>query len=412
MKFTLTLAAMAAASATAMAADSLPFHALSYNAKQIKTGDCPTVNSVRDDLKVLEDFTKEVRIYSVNDCKQGEPILRAMENTDWKVQLGLWVGKDDSSYEADKKELLRLAGLFDFKKQVSAVIVGNEAVYREEQTQAQIAAKVKDTKSALTKLGLGSIPVTTSETWPSIDKTIVDAVDYVNMHAFPFWEGVPIEGAQDKMFQHIYDIKKIAGTKEVVVGETGWPSDGGNYGDSAPTLQNEKQYMKEFICRANLENIRYVWFSAFDEAWKPTTNASDVETHWGILDGDKKPKITLPMYNCKGFVPNGTPGEESQSESQSNDESESQSNNEGDDSANDSSDADESDADGKNDNDASDGLLDLESESSDDQSDDTSGLESEETETSGAMSVTGGNVLSTAAAIAFSAAALAASSFV
>ncbi|KAJ2517161.1 glycoside hydrolase 3 protein, partial [Coemansia sp. RSA 2049] len=311
---------------------------------------------------------------------------------------------DDSSYEADKKELLRLAGLFDFKKQVSAVIVGNEAVYREEQTQAQIAAKVKDTKSALTKLGLGSIPVTTSETWPSIDKTIVDAVDYVNMHAFPFWEGVPIEGAQDKMFQHIYDIQKIAGTKEVVVGETGWPSDGGNYGDSAPTLKNEKQYMKEFICRANLENIRYVWFSAFDEAWKPTTNASDVETHWGILDGDKKPKITLPMYNCKGFVPNGTPGEESQSQSESNGESDA--------SANDSSDADESDADGKDDNDASDELLDLESESADDQSGAASGLESEETETSGAMSVAGGNVLSTAAAIAFSAAALAASSFV
>ncbi|KAJ1664864.1 glycoside hydrolase 3 protein [Coemansia sp. RSA 1813] len=378
MKSTFTLAAIAAVSATAMAASPV-FNALSYNPKQIKTGDCPTVDSVTDDLKVLEQFTNQVRIYSVNDCNQGEPVLRAMENTDWKIQLGLWVNQDDTVYQADKKELLRLAGVFDFKKQVSSVIVGNEAIYRKEQTQAQIADKVKDVKAALAKIGLESIPVTTSETWPSIDKTLVDAVDYVNMHAFPFWEGVPIEDAQDKMFEHIYDIQKIAGTKRVVVGETGWPSDGGNFEQSAPTLKNEQQYMKEFICRANLEKIEYVWFSAFDEAWKPTTNASDVEAHWGILDGNKKPKIALPMYDCKGFVPNTKPSE-----------------------ASDSSDA----------SDASDELSGLESDGSEGQSGiDSEESGSEDTESSGAMPSTGGSVLSTVSAIAFSAAAIAASSF-
>ncbi|KAI8321919.1 glycoside hydrolase, partial [Martensiomyces pterosporus] len=293
MKLSLSLAALATAVAAAN-----QFNGLSYNPKQLKNGACPTIDTVRDDLKVLRAYTNQVRIYSVNDCNQGEPVLRAMENTDWKVQLGLWINQNDTVFNTDLKELLRLAGIFDFKKYVSSVIVGNEAIYRKEQTSSQVAAKVQDTKAALSKAGLSSIPVTVSETWPYYDKTLVDAVDYVNVHAFPFWEGTNINGAQDKVFGHIYDIQKIAGSKKVVIGETGWPDAGGNYDDAVPSPENEQRYMKEFICRANIENIDYIWFSAFDEAWKPTTNASDVETHWGIIKGDKSPKYKSPMYDC------------------------------------------------------------------------------------------------------------------
>ncbi|KAJ2711823.1 glycoside hydrolase 3 protein [Coemansia spiralis] len=302
MKLLLALGALVGA---ASAAHELA--ALAYNPKQLDSGRCPTVDTVRDDLSVLAKYTDEVRIYSVKDCNQGEPVLRAMEGTEWKIQLGLWVNKNDDVYEKDKAELIRLAGIFDFNKHVTAVIVGNEAIYREEQTSAQIAAKVRDTRAALAMLGLGSIPVTTSETWPSYDQVLIDAVDYVNMHAFPFWEGVEINSAQSKVFEHIYDLKRAAGNKTVAVGETGWPDAGGNYGAAAPSATNEQRYMKEFVCRARLENIRYVWFSAFDEAWKPSTNASSVEAHWGILRGDKTPKFPSPMYDCKGFVPSSKP---------------------------------------------------------------------------------------------------------
>ncbi|KAJ2794818.1 glycoside hydrolase 3 protein, partial [Coemansia helicoidea] len=189
---------------------------------------------------------------------------------------------------------------------VTAVIVGNEAIYRAEQNSAQIAAKVRSTRAALAQHGLGSIPVTTSETWPSYDQTLIDAVDFVNMHAFPFWEGISIDSAQSKVFEHVYDLQRAAGNKTVAIGETGWPDAGGNYDAAVPSAKNEQRYMKEFVCRANLEKLRYVWFSAFDEAWKPTTNASSVEAHWGILRGDKSPKFPSPMYDCKGFVPSSS----------------------------------------------------------------------------------------------------------
>ncbi|KAJ2667086.1 glycoside hydrolase 3 protein, partial [Coemansia sp. RSA 1285] len=230
------------------------FHALNYNPKR-QDGSCPNVYQVQDDLKALQPYTNKLRIYSVKDCNQGEPVLRAMENTAWKVELGLWVDGNDATYEADKQELIRLAGVFDFTKQVDAVVVGSEALYRKEQTAEQLAAKVREVKAALAQLGLQSIPVTSSETWPSYYQPLIDAVDFVNMHGFPFWEGVEIGGAVDKMFEHIYGLQKAANGKKVVVGETGWPSDGDNYGASVANLANAQKYLQEFICRAQKENI-------------------------------------------------------------------------------------------------------------------------------------------------------------
>ncbi|KAJ2708184.1 glycoside hydrolase 3 protein [Coemansia sp. IMI 203386] len=271
---------------------------LNYNPKR-QDGSCPNVYQVQDDLKVLRPFTNRLRIYSVHDCNQGEPVLRAMENTDWKVTLGLWVNQDDSVYEADLDELIRLAGVFDFAKQVDAVVVGSEAIYRGEQTAEQLAAKVRNVKSELGKLGLQNIPVTSSETWPSYYQPLIDAVDFVNMHGFPFWEGVTIDGASDKMFDHIHDLQAAAKGKKVVVGETGWPTAGDNYGPAVTSMENAQKYMQQFICRANQENIDYFWFGAFDQSWASTNNASNVESHWGIVLNDYvTPKFQQPFYLC------------------------------------------------------------------------------------------------------------------
>ncbi|KAJ2378142.1 glycoside hydrolase 3 protein [Coemansia sp. RSA 2607] len=291
-------------------------YGLNYNPKR-QDGSCPNVYQVQDDLKVLAPYTNRLRIYSVHDCNQGEPVLRAIENTDWKVSLGLWVNQDDSVYEADLQELLRLAGVFDFKKQVDAIVVGSESIYRKEQTAEQLAAKVLRVKSELSKIGLQEIPVTSSETWPTYYQPLIDAVDFVNMHGFPFWEGVSVDGANDKMFEHIHDLQAAAKGKRVVVGETGWPSDGDNYGSADTGLANAQRYMQQFVCRANKENIEYFWFGAFDQSWASTNNASNVESHWGIILNDYvSPKFQQPLYSCgddsnSSLLPNGESGSSS-----------------------------------------------------------------------------------------------------
>ncbi|KAJ2825629.1 glycoside hydrolase 3 protein, partial [Coemansia erecta] len=291
MKLTFALSLLAG---TALGASQ--FFGLNYNPKR-PDGSCPNVYQVQDDLKVLRPYTNRLRIYSVHDCNQGEPVLRAMENTDWTVELGLWVSDIDSVYEKDKQELLRLARVFDFKKQVSAVVVGSESVYRKEQTAEQLAAKIREVKQALVQAGLGGIPVTTSETWPTYYQALIDEVDFVNMHGFPFWEGTAIDKANDVMFNHIYDLQKAAAGKRVVVGETGWPSAGDNYGAAETSLQNARSYLQQFVCRAEKENIDYYYFNSFDQSWASTNNASNVEGNWGIIKSDYvTPKFAEPIY--------------------------------------------------------------------------------------------------------------------
>ncbi|KAJ2503752.1 glycoside hydrolase 3 protein [Coemansia sp. RSA 1972] len=297
MKFAYHIALFASLVSTTLGASQ--FFGLNYNPKR-PDGSCPNVYQVQNDLKVLRPYTNRLRIYSVHDCNQGEPVLRAMENTDWKVELGLWVNKNDAVFEADKQELLRLTKYFNFAKQVSAVVVGSEAVYRKEQTAEQLAAKIRNVKQALANVGLASIPVTTSETWPTYYQTLINEVDFVNMHGFPFWEGVSIDKANDKMFQHIYDLKAAAKGKKVVVGETGWPSAGDHYGAAETGMHNAQYYLQQFVCRAARENIEYYYFNSFDQNWASTNNASNVEGNWGIVKSDYvTPKFAEPIYSCK-----------------------------------------------------------------------------------------------------------------
>ncbi|OMH80922.1 40S ribosomal protein S10-A [Zancudomyces culisetae] len=264
------------------------FDGLNYNPKQ-KDGSCPTVDTVRSDLSTMAPYTDTIKIFSVKDCNQGEPVLRAVEGTSWKVVLGMWVGPDDSAFNADVQELTRLNSVFDLKKYVKYVVVGSESLYRKDQTEDQLIAKINQARQLLNSLGLSSIPVTTADVYLNYSARLASAVDFVMMNAFTYWEGVPIEAAANTMFEHINAVKAISGGKRVVVGETGWPTGGSNFGAAVPSLANSARYMREFICRAHAEQIEYYWYAAIDTPWN-TTPTNTVEAHFGILDADHNPK--------------------------------------------------------------------------------------------------------------------------
>ncbi|OMJ24002.1 Glucan 1,3-beta-glucosidase, partial [Smittium culicis] len=192
-------------------------------------------------------------------------------------------------------------------------------IYRKQQTSSQIADKVKDMKSVLAGLGLSSIPVTAAETWPFYDQTLINAVDFIMVHIFPFWEGFEVSASNDVIFNHIYDLKKIANGKSIVVGETGWPTNGDNYQKSVPSIQNSLEYMSKFVCRSISEKQDYLWFAAMDTPWASTNNASNVEQNWGILKSDyKTPKYSGDTwFDCNKVDFSSSPSSSSSSSSSS-----------------------------------------------------------------------------------------------
>ncbi|OMH78882.1 Glucan 1,3-beta-glucosidase [Zancudomyces culisetae] len=289
--------AIAAASGVSASTD---FWGLNYNPKRAD-GSCANVYDVMNDLNALSNYTDTIRIYSVKDCNHGEPVLRAIENTDWKVYLGLWVGEGDLAYELDKAELRRLSQYFDLKRHVQAIIVGSESIYRGEHTTSDLAAKITDTKMLLEELGLGEIPVTTADVGYLMDSTVIDAVDFVMTNGFPYWEGLDVNIAAEQFYKHLDELIERAGGKKVMVSETGWPTNGEKLGNAVPSTENSLIYMRDFICEARARNLDYLWFSAIDAPWTNMPGEPpNVEAYFGILTPNYTPKYPGdPWFTCE-----------------------------------------------------------------------------------------------------------------
>jgi hypothetical protein len=74
-----------------------------------------------------------------------------------------------------------------------------------------------------------------------------------------------------------------AAGKQVIVSETGWPSDGTANGAAIPSVTNANYYLLDFVSWAVTNGIDYFYFEGFDESWK-LASEGPVGSHWGIWD--------------------------------------------------------------------------------------------------------------------------------
>ena len=79
--------------------------------------------------------------------------------------------------------------------------------------------------------------------------------------------------------------------KQIVIGETGWPSAGPPHGTAVPSAENQARYLSEFMSWVQSHQVQYFYFEAFDEGWK--TNEAGVGTHWGLYQEDGQVKSAL-----------------------------------------------------------------------------------------------------------------------
>ncbi|OWZ19899.1 Glycosyl hydrolase [Phytophthora megakarya] len=123
---------------------------------------------------------------------------------------------------------------------------------------------------------------------------LIDEVDYVSANLFPFWDRVvPAKAAAYFLstYQRLVDLTATYdGDKSVVIGETGWATNGSDARASEATPENSAEYFRDFYLQAQEQNITYYYFSAFDEAWKGTDT---VEAYFGLFyaNGEMKPDI-------------------------------------------------------------------------------------------------------------------------
>ncbi|HRO59595.1 MAG TPA: glycosyl hydrolase family 17 protein, partial [Burkholderiaceae bacterium] len=78
--------------------------------------------------------------------------------------------------------------------------------------------------------------------------------------------------------------------KEILIGETGWPSAGRSREEARPGRVEQARFLREFVAMAQAERIPYNLIEAFDQPWKARLEGA-MGAHWGVFDSAGEAKF-------------------------------------------------------------------------------------------------------------------------
>jgi len=254
----------------------------------------PTTEQIDQDLKRLQGKVRAVRTYSAGENLEAVPRLAGKYGL--KVWHGAWLNDND------KENLEQINLLVDhanrYPDTIERVIVGNEVLLRRDLTANQLRGYIRQVKSRVKQ------PVTYADVWEFWlrNPQLADEVDFITIHLLPYWEDEPIgldrreaDGSL-RIENHIKAIYKRVQDrfpgKKIVIGETGWPSDGRMRSDARPGRVEQVRYFSIFRALAEKEHFDYNIVEAFDQHWKARQEGT-VGAAWGLLDAWRHDKVEL-----------------------------------------------------------------------------------------------------------------------
>ena len=239
---------------------------------------------IAEDLAELAKATKCIRTYSIDNGLDKVPELASKAGL--KVLLGIWLGRDHA-----KNALLADAAISLAKNHpgtVSAIIVGSEVLLRGDMIVSDLREIIRSVKRRV------DIPVTYADVWEFWlrYKELAAEVDFVTVHFLPYWEDVPVraEDAAAHVDQIRLQVVAAFPGKEILIGETGWPSYGRMRDGALASRINQARFISEILERAARDKFRVNLFEAYDEPWKRKWEGT-VGGYWGSFDAThRKPK--------------------------------------------------------------------------------------------------------------------------
>ncbi len=240
-----------------------------------------SAEQIHEDLVHLAGITRCVRTYSVDNGLDKVPELASQLGL--KVFLGIWIGNN----RAKNARLVDTAVALSRKyaDTVTTIIVGNEVLLHGDMTPSDLRELLLSVKARV------NVPVTYADTWEYWlrYREIQDAVDFVTIHVLPYWDNVPTP-AEDAA-AHVAAIhRQVAAVfpgKEVLIGETGWPSMGRMREGALPSRINQARVISDILDVAKRDNFRVNLIEAFDASWKRYWEGT-VGGYWGLFKADHR----------------------------------------------------------------------------------------------------------------------------
>ena len=245
------------------------------------SGERPTPEQIRADLKAIAPYTRAIRTYSSTGGAELVPPIAAEFGL--KVTVGAWIDKNQDRNEREIRSALELAR---HNSNVNAIIVGNETMLRTETSAEDLIKLIQRVKRS------SPVPVSTGEIWSAwIDHPeLASAVDFIAAHILPYWAGSDAANAVDSTFEAYDSLRRMHPGKRIVIAEFGWPSAGYNFRDANPGRIDQAVLLRDFVTRAEAYGIDYNVIEAIDQPWK--TMEGGVGPYWGLLDASRQPKFS------------------------------------------------------------------------------------------------------------------------
>jgi glucan 1,3-beta-glucosidase len=276
-------------------------------------------NQVREMLETIAPYTRWIRSYSSTHGLQE--MAKEANDLGLDVAMGIWV-RHEISREAEINNMIDKAT----RGCVDIVVVGNEDLYAYEKGKSDaidpctVRAILEEVHSRLDANGLSNIPVTIAEPWDTLFRRnpdssfkyqeVLDELDVFMVNIYPYHRGIDVKDSVADLdaiyLQVVADANEAGPNKPVIIGETGWPSEGEIKGAAKPSLKNAARYFYSVQCWAARNDVNVFYFSAYDEEWK---SPPESEAHWGVWESDGTIKSTfLPSVTfCEDFDPQINP---------------------------------------------------------------------------------------------------------
>ncbi len=253
-----------------------------------------SAEQIAQDLAQLAKISDCVRTYSIENGLDQVPELAAKVGL--KVIQGIWLGSNRLKNLAQISTAVRLTK--DYPATITSLVVGNEVLLRGEMTATDLAATIRSVKAQV------AVPVTYADVWEFWlrYREIYEAVDFVTIHILPYWEDFPIRAKYAAA--HVDAIRRRMAVafpgKEILIGETGWPSEGRMRDAALPSRTNQARVVSEILDLAKRENFRVNLIEAYDQPWKRQLEGT-VGGYWGLFDSVQRalkypPGVAISNY--------------------------------------------------------------------------------------------------------------------
>ncbi|KAI5851796.1 glycoside hydrolase superfamily [Tricharina praecox] len=269
------------------------------------SGGCKTTQDWRREFATLKSWSTggkgnfdTVKIFSTSGCDALSNAVPAAMETGIKLWVGVW-NTPSWKFDVDKAALESAIRRYpDTRRWLRGINVGSESLYTRQVTAAELVGQIKDVKGMIHKtLKSPWTPIGTADTWNVLvdpaNRAVTDVSNVVVMNAFPFWEGIHIDGALERLKFNIRETRKAIGwEKFFIIGETGWPTDGRDFGAATPSIRNQQKYWKTAACWLQTTSYPWLWFEGFDEPSK-ADSADKLDYERSFASNFQKPKFDL-----------------------------------------------------------------------------------------------------------------------